>query len=124
MINNMPFTIRIILFAEVMILCFSLLTVLNLIPSSLILNLQAKLMILLSAMPSLIAICMIINRSQRAVAAIIVSWFSVNLFPVVIWSGPYTESNIHLVIGFTSILGLGLFVYLKSSRPIKFYLIR
>jgi len=120
-IKLMPFAIKVILFFELFAPLFSLLKVLGVLPSSEVAMPHQNLVLLVSVLPCLIAAFMILNRKQRAIAAVVVSWFTVNLSSLVVADGSAVEGSLHLIIGFVSVMGLALFAYLKLSPSIKTY---
>lgn len=121
-IGMMPFAIKIILFFELLAPFFALLAILNILPSAETVLAHERLILSISVMPCLMAVFMILKRSQRAAAAIVVSWFTVNLSSLVLGDSIHIERYLYLIVGFVSLLGLGLFAYLKLCFSVKSYL--
>lgn len=118
----MPLAIKIILLFELLTPAFALLTMFNILPSTETVSAHERSIFLVSVMPCLIAVFMILKRSQRAPVAIVVSWFTVNLSSLMLGDNTQIEPYLRLIIGFVSLMGLGLFIYLKLSSSVKFYL--
>jgi len=118
----MPLAIKIILLFELLTPLFALLITLNILPSEEIVSAHESSILLVSVIPCILAVIMIMKRSPRAPAAIVVSWFTVNLFTLMLGDATQIEPYLHLIIGFVSLTGLGLFIYLKWSPSVKLYL--
>lgn len=121
-IKTMPQVLKVILILELLAVVAAFFTAYDFVDSSKSEYFFGPVILLIAILPCIFAIYYSLNKNSKAIYAITVSWFTVNLSSVLIAENHEVQSYLLLIISFVFLLGLALFIYMRFRKDfIKYF---